>query len=491
MPPPIASPCKTSSISPTSLLRALLVTLAFLPLPALALPWAEPGSAQLRADVERLAAEGLIPGPINAWPLPRAQLCGAPIDSPSAAARRVKAYCQTGDGLQVDMAVTSRPALIRPFGATAREQADIVLRSDRQIGPLHLSLAAGYRSGQRGENLHLEPSSLALDLGGWAAYAGYVEQWWGPGHETALLFSTNARPFPKIGLTRLTPKPIDLPLLRSLGPVRLDAFVGVLTEKRTDFDNPALAGIRVAFAPTPGLEIGLNRALQLCGRGRPCDAGTILNAFVGLGNRDNTGTAEEPGNQLAGFDLSYTRSIGDTSLQLYAEAAAEDENNLLIEQFGWLAGANLAGPLASGGSWEARVEYVDTLARKLFNKAGPRPGSFYNHFIYTAGYTYQGQVIGSSLDTDGRMLSLAGALTDTAGRRFYGSLRVITVNRTNRPSHRLSPTRRSFGLLTLGTELPSSDGRFRLETRLSSLDRPAPTTLPATAEIELSWHQRF
>src|SRR3546814_5985348 len=45
-------------------------------------------------------------------------------------------------------------------------------------------------------------------------------------------------------------------------------FVGDLGNRR-DFDNTKVIAMRFDFAPAPGLEIGLNRALQLCGDNRP------------------------------------------------------------------------------------------------------------------------------------------------------------------------------------------------------------------------------
>src|SRR3546814_10758857 len=117
-------------------------------------------------------------------------------------------------------------------------------------------------------------SYAAYKLGNWAVYGGFVEHWWGPGNSGSLLFSTSARPFPKIGFKRLAAHPIDFPVLRWLGPWRFDMFVGDLGNRR-DFDNTKVIAMRFDFAPAPGLEIGLNRALQLCGDKRPCGFNTI------------------------------------------------------------------------------------------------------------------------------------------------------------------------------------------------------------------------
>lgn len=488
------------------MLRVRLLTAAFITLTASsadAMPWSEVGSPQLRQDVELLTSVGLIQGPINAWPFPWQQVCQAVSADPQSpqsphiaeAARRLGAECdrQSQDTqAEVQIAITNQQSTIRDFGYQARENVDASLRYGRRLGKLHLSLGLGYRPDQSGDDLHLESTYAALEVGDWALYAGFVEHWWGPGHDNALLFSNNARPFPKLGVKQLSPSVIDLPLLRLLGPVQLEAFVGVLSEKRSDYNNPVVAGIRAAFSPAPGLEIGLNRALQLCGHNRTCNARTILDALIAFGNRDNTGTLNEPGNQIAGFDISYTHKVGNVTAQIYAEAEGEDENHLLIEQFGRLAGLNLIGPLGTtGGSWELRAEYVNTLASKLFGNSRRYAGSFYNNHIYTDGFTYKGRAIGSSLDTDGKMISLAGAITDRQDRRFYASLRSIVLNRTGLDNHRLTPDADRFNLFTIGVDLPVPSGNLRLEGRLEG-QRAEQSRFPSSkTQFELSWRHRL
>src|SRR3546814_7216771 len=86
--------------------------------------------------------------------------------------------------------------------------------------------------------------------------------WWGPGNSGSLLFSTSARPFPKIGFKRLAAHPIDFPVLRWLGPWRFDMFVGDLGNRR-DFDNTKVIAMRFDFAPAPGLEIGDRKSTRL------------------------------------------------------------------------------------------------------------------------------------------------------------------------------------------------------------------------------------
>lgn len=476
---------------------------------ASASPWAEAGDRQLRADVELLKAAGVLRGPVSQWPLPWAQIDGGLEASEgralaphlAAARRRLQALSERARrrvNVEASVAGTNEPALVRDFGTTARADADASVRIEQDLGRVYVSASVGYRDGQRGSDVHFDNSYAALQLGNWALYGGYLEKWWGPGNDGALLFSNNARPFPKVGITRLSPDPIDVPVLRWLGPVTFDIFAGVLTENR-DFDDTGIIGIRVAFEPAPGLELAVNRGLQLCGKGRPCSARTFFDALVGFGDGDNTGTPNEPGNQLAGFDISYTRMIGPVALKAYFEAEAEDEDNVLIEQFGRLGGVTLTGPLGgAGASWRLGAEYVDTVAAKLFGR-GEFPGSLYNNFIYVDGFTFRRRALGHSLDADSRMTSVFGHVTDAKNRRWYAAVRDIDLNALEVPPtqpgggvrNRVSASREKITQVTAGVELPTRIGDFRLEGRYDSDAPNTPGRRDRRGAVELAWRTRF
>lgn len=493
-------------------LRLAAVAALSLASAAHAAPWAEVGDRQFRQDIEMLKGAGVIRGPINTWPLPWAQIdngleaWGDKALPPhlEQAVKRVEALsdiAQQRTVYEVRLSGTNDTQLVRDFGGGAREKGDVSVSAAHEFGALYVKYGAGYRTSQRGRDVHAEPSYAALQIGNWALYGGYVEEWWGPGHDGALLFSNSARPFPKVGIKRLSPDPINLPVLRWLGPIRLDVFTGILTEHR-DFDNAAIIGIRLGFEPVRGLEINFNRALQLCGQGRTikCSPKTIGKALIGFGDQDNTGTFDEPGNQLAGFDISFTRNIGNVTTQIYAEAEAEDEDNLLIDQFARLGGVALSGPLGKEGmSWNANFEYTDTLGSKLFG-GRKYPGSLYNNFIYADGFTYKRKPIGYSLDGDTRTFSLSGAVNDLGNRRWYGSVRSIRLNipevaaypGASGPSrNRISANYETIQVATAGVEWPSQFGDIKVEGRLQNDAPNTPGRSKLHPAIELAFRSRF
>lgn len=482
--------------------RCVLALLLGLSGPAAAGPWAEPDDRQLRNDVELLKAAGVLRGPVISWPLPWAQIARglesvevhALAPHLAAAHRRLTAQSERAllrNRYEVRVAAATDPALFRDFGAGAREEFDGSVRAEHDLGKLTIGYGVGYRPDQDGKDYHFEPSYAALQLGNWAFYGGNVPTWWGPGVDSALLFSTNARTFPRIGFKRLAPEPIDFPVLRWLGPVRFDIFAGVATEARDDFDDPVIAGMRVEFEPVRGLSVGLSRGLQLCGEGRPCDFGTIIDAIIGIGDADNTGTFDEPGNQLAGFDISYSGMAGKVGYRVYGEAIAEDEDNTLIEQFGRLAGIALSGPIGTdGATWQLGFEAADTLAIKAFGSER-YPGSFYWNFIYTDGWTYRSEVIGHTIGGDGKVLSLSGSYTDAANRRFYGSLRAIDYNRLEASSISPSVNAESVEVATLGADVPTRFGDLRAEVRLQEDAPNTPGRSPSDVQLEIGWISRF
>jgi len=521
---------------------ALLVALAAAT-PAAAGPFAEVGDRQLRQDVELLQAAGLIEGPIESWPLPWAQIEGG-LDK-ARDGRRLDPYLKSAVdrldrladlaaqrvALDVRLSATNEPSVARDFGTLARAQFDgssrIEFNSDRFSVALGAGLRSGVRDGVRGplDNtyIHFEPSQVAVRLGNWALYGGYTEQWFGPGHDGALLWSNSTRPMPKVGLKRLMPDRIEFPVLRWLGPLQFEIFGGVLDERR-EYRNIGVVGTRVSFTPARGFTVGLNRAQMLCGEGRPCGFSQILKSFVGGGNLDNATPGSEEsffsqaGNQLAGWDLTYVQRFGKVAAKFYVEAEAEDFDNVILEQYARLVGTTWSGPLGSNGSsWTATAEYADTIAASFFNGTpledltggqNRYETSMYNNGLYYDGYTYRQKPIGYWTDGGSRNLSFAAAVTDRRNRRWYASVRSVHLNIVNigNPdyfyfitpdlirgpvSYRVSKNSEKFAIITGGAELPLAFGDVRVEARYQTDSPNTPDRRAGRAAVEVQFRQRF
>jgi hypothetical protein len=485
--------------------------------PAAAAPLAAPGDARLRTDVELLRAHGYILGPVDAWPLPwaqidrgieRARADGALPPHLMAAVSRVAAlsdHYAKRTTYAVRASVTNDAALVRTFDRVARNPGDLSVSAAHELGALHVQWGGTWQSDgtdrqeatQEKNGFSPDPSQVVLTLGGnWAVYGGWMDTWWGAGQDGAMLFSTSARPMPRIGFRRLEPFSIDFPLLRWMGPTTFDVFVAIADEQR-DFDNPAMLGMRLAFQPTPYFEIGLVRGLQLCGSGRPCDLRTIAQALIGVGDADNTGTLNEPGNQLAGFDMSYRRPIGKTGqvLKLHFSTTAEDADNVLIEQFARQIGVGIMGPVGRKGALlDAGFEYVDSQAAKFFGTLlGGKtwPGSTYNHFIYTDGWTYGRRPVGHSLDGDARAMTMHWALTDVKNRRWNMAARHIVLNVNEDVRYRISRNREEIVQLEGGVNWPTPIGDVKASARVQRNGPNTPGREPTWVQGEIGWVTRF
>lgn len=487
------------------LLAALAISLAGAP--AVAAPWADAGDVRLRQDVELLADYGLLGGPVASWPLPWTQINDAVvnIDTASqpphvvAAVERLRihlAMSQQRTVYSAELSATNSSALVRDFGDTAREDVDAAVKVTHELGGTTINYGIGWRAGQHGKNYHFEDVYVAQRLGNWALYAGYVETWWGPGQESALLMSNSARSFPKIGIKRLSPDAFNLPVLEWIGPWRFEAFLGRLEKDRADYENPLLVGMRFSFKPVQPVEIGFSRTMQLCGQDRPCGARIWRDAILAFGTRDNTGSLDEPGNQIAGIDMRISGRIGSLAASAYGEVIGEDGDGLLFEQLAYTAGGSLSGGTSSGSVWKVGVEYTDTYAFFLVEKpaghVGNRAkGSMYNHFIYHDGYTYRDRPIGMSLDGDSRLFSVTASLTDKKNRRYYGAVRRADINVTDTARYRISQNNEDMWIGEAGVEWPTRWGDVRVEGRLQTDAPNTPNRSPLKGQLEVGLRTRF
>lgn len=488
-------------------------------------PFADAGDVQLRQDVDLLKAAGIIRGPVDSWPLPWVQINGG-LDAArdgrtldpylSAAVSRLErlsdlAAQRTSVDARIDL--TSGTEVHRAFGDAARANVDAAVRGELNFGAVSIDAGVGARSERSGQRYNFEPSQVAVTIGNVAIYGGFTPEWFGPGHDGALLYSNSARPFPKIGIKKLMPSAFDVPVLRWFGPFRFDFFVGILDGKR-DFRNSANIGTRVSFQPARGVEVGLNRAQQLCGEGRPCGFHQIANSFIGSGS-DGVSRADyirQPGNQLAGFDISYTRRFGAVAGKIYVEAEAENFSNVVLKQFGRQIGTTWSGPWGHrGANWQASVEYADTLAAQILSGTplqsggATYPGSFYNNTLYLDGFTYKGRPIGYWTDGDSRNLVASLSVTDTHNRRWYGSVNAVHLNITGisgvatgpygvysgTVGNRISPDSEKFAIGTAGVEWPTRFGDVRVETRYQTDSPGTPGRRVGRAQVEFGLRERF
>lgn len=421
--------------------------------------WLAPGNESLRSDLHTLADAGIISTPVTTWPLAWGDIAAALHSTPAPEAgtevlgayarlrERARIAATTGTShVHVRAAVAESPRVIRGFENSPRDQAELAggLSWTGSRFAIRLDATRASRPAD-GDRIRLDGSYIGAALGNWMLAIGYQDRWWGPGWDGNLILSTNARPTPQIAINRNSAQPFNPSWLRWLGPWSLTSFIGVMDDDR-EREDALLFGLRFASRPLPRLEIGVSRTAQFCGEDRPCGATPFWNLMIGRSNRGvNVPVEDEPGNQLAGFDLRWSPPLRRAPLAVYLQWIGEDTRQGGPQIGSWLrqAGIELAGPV--GPLWRHRtyVEVSETICREGgAGFSGRQFNCAYDHPLYRPGYRYQGRSVGHSIDGDGIAIAVSTILQADRQRSWQASLRYADIKRGGppNPEHTLSPT---------------------------------------------------
>lgn len=424
-----------------TLLSLAAASLLAAALPAPAAPWAEVGDRALRSDIELLAARGLIEGPTTTWPLPVGFL--APLQDAGRlakqpefiqfAAARVLAKLRASSrnaGLTpaAEVRFASEPNLIRDFGRSAQDQLDarVGLNYDSDAFAANLRVGTITRLDGNDSRFALDGTYATALLGNLQLYGGWVDKWYGPGHVSSLILSNNARPFPKIGITRNNPKAFETPWLSWLGKFQIDFFVGLLEEDSREDRNTGFGALRISIEPVKDLELTVSRLSQFCGGDNVCKP---FRAAFGINNTDNDRNAS---NDEGSFEIKYTYDFNVLSFSPYLQISNEDTGPFTHSYETYLGGFSWAGPWGTDGtSWRLVAEYTDSRATlDAFGFQTRLPGFAYNNDQYTDGFRYRGRTLGFSQDSDSTLFTLSGLLATTNGwtwRAAYHNSHITTA----------------------------------------------------------------
>jgi hypothetical protein len=414
----------------TGALLILLTTLAH------ADPWLAPGDLAIRSDIELLADAGVLRGPVTTWPMSwpdiaRDVLARAPTEFDEATgdallriqrlARAASSPGYAGSGIRASAAYD--PIELRSFEDTPREEGEVALRASWLGNHTALNLQGSVvTSPQDEKQFRPDGSYLGVNIGNFMISAGYMDRWWGPGWDGSLILSTNARPIPSVTIERNYTDPFKTRLLSWIGPWRASVALGRAESHDVPVPDVRFLAARVNFKPRPWVEFGLTRTAQWCGGDRNCDWNTFTDMLLG---HDNGGT-DQPGNQMAGYDMRLRSPWTKLPLVFYTQWIGEDEAGGLPSKFLGQLGFESWFTTALGGV-RVRAEYSDTACE--FSREKPQFDCAYRNGVFPQGYTYRGRVIGHSMDNDSRMFSVAGVLTRSSGEVLSVTLRNARLNR--------------------------------------------------------------
>ena len=348
----------------------------------------------------------------------------------------------------------------------------------------------GVDSDQDSEQLRADDSMIGVMLGNWSVAASTQQRWWGPGWDSSLILSNNARPIPSLTIDRVFTDAFESKWLSWIGPWDLSIMFGQL-ERERHVPNAQFFGMRVNFRPVSSLEIGLSRTAQWCGDGRPCGIESFADLFLGRDNIGDAGigAANEPGNQMAGVDFRWSPGFFGHSIAAYGQFIGEDEAGGFPSRY--LVQVGLQGSAFVMKKWSYRwfAELAGTscdfITGDIFNCA-------YRQAIYKSGYSFRARPIGHGADNDARLVSAGWIMVDESDSQWRALLRFGDLNRAGAPDtgHSLTPTPQDiasidishsrvfpFGVIDVGagyekvddftSGVSYSDGRFYLQWRSS------------------------
>jgi hypothetical protein len=408
-------------------------------------PWLAPGNLGLRSDIQLLADSGILRGPVTTWPMSWPDIARdvlsadeKDLDEETAnALARVRILARRASdsgfaGLGIRLSGAYEPDTLRGFADTPREESEMAMRASWLTEHFAVNLQGSYVvDPDDNKDWRADGSYLGVNFGNFMLSAGFMERWWGPGWDGGLILSTNARPIPSITLERNYTDPFKAKWLSWLGPWRASIAMGQMESHDVAVSDVHFFAARINFKPRPWLEFGLTRTAQWCGGDRPCDWDTFVDMVLGNDNADQSGDPlEEPGNQMAGYDMRLRSPWKPLPLVFYTQWIGEDEAGGLPSKFLGQFGLETWGSTGIGG-WRARFEYSDTACS--FSREEPEYNCAYRNSIYPQGYTYRGRIIGHSMDNDGRMYTFGGILTLTRGDVVSVTLRRAELNRDGGP----------------------------------------------------------
>jgi hypothetical protein len=408
--------------------------------------WFESGDVVLRNDLLLLNDAEIIRLPVNQWPIPRAMVEFAMSNARthfannaavSAALARVQtrlrpAETRSGRGLTFDSSLTAgEPGLLHDFDSLGRENGELRGSATYATGRAEFSLnVAGVTDPEDGDEIRLDGSHATVQWGNWLLSANTLDRYWGPSHVSSLILSNNARPMPTVMVERATAREIDSKYWRWLGPWRMSLGISKMETEREDIDAPLFMAWRFEIMPFKDIEIGLSRTAQFCGEQLECNLDVFWNMLIGNDNVGIDATPEnEPGNQMAGFDLRWNSPIGSWPYAVYAQYIGEDESSYVPAKYIAQLGLEMWRPLADGGIVQGFFEYTTTTCSASTDR-GPYYNCAYNQGRFNVeGYRYKGRVIGYTADRDAENYVLGGTFTTTSGEIWSATARTSRLNR--------------------------------------------------------------
>jgi hypothetical protein len=437
-----------------SLAFVILLSLSFIKT-SFAAPWVEPDNLALRNDIQLLADSGIITAPVTTYPLMwnaiKKDVMSANIASLNDAQVQALNHIRFNFRYAADNQNITKKSIylsnnanrFTSYGNDHSDEGNIKLSNEFFIGNLAGKLQINYRIGlddtpdlNQASDTNLDGSYLAYKLGNWVLSAGAIERWWGPGMDTNLIMTTNARPLRALTITRDNSIAFKTPWLSWIGPWTLTAQMAQLEEDRAISDT-LMWSTRATIRPFRGLELGAAWSFQWAGEGQSGSMKDFVKILIGGQECVNdqadcdSSLNTYQGNHLAGYDIRWSDTLLDLPYALYFQTIGEDGSPSAgiitdkADQYGIETRFTLFGQRVL-----ANVEYTNT--QVACGGTGTTVlNCFYEHHTYQSGYRYYQRTIGSTYDNDAQTLVATFLIQTTAGNSWQLKFRKAQLNTDN------------------------------------------------------------
>ena len=398
-------------------------------------PWIGVRDERLRNNLHMLNDAGVMPISLTTWPIMWSDVKTAlkKVDysalnvSQKNAIRELEFELryQTKQGLKrsIEFGAASSRTLFRNFSSNHREKGEIHKTFDWDGEALAIKLQSNITTdpGDDDVEAQFDGSYIAGTLGQWVVGVGAIDRWWGPGTQSNLMLTNNARPVPALIFQTKGVQYFDTAWLSWLGGWHFVSFLGQMESSRF-VPEAKLTGMRFTFKPFSNLEIGMSRAMQWGGEGRDESFSAFWKSVTSQGEN----TSEQSGNQIAGFDARLNFNLTESlPSAIYAQYIGEDEAGYMPAKFIVQVGGESFYSLSNGHAIRGFAEYTNTTSDALGDEI---PNVAYEHSVFKTGYRYRGRVLAATFDNDATVFTLGGAYQQYEGQLSKLSLSYMKLN---------------------------------------------------------------
>jgi hypothetical protein len=454
-------------------IRFIFFSCLFYAFPAVSGPWLTPSeswisSANLatKSDVTLLADYGFISAPILTWPIAwdnigpsllsvhsKKKLKHAPPIVQQAYFRLLAQYRSAIEHTLKPAVYLSGGHDINPF-----RTFDYQPRSDFQGGisfekqGVHWAgkLATNYGNyNDVSRDIHFDDSYIYGFLGNWGIGFDKLNNWWGPGYSSSMIFSANPPPLAKVTIQRMQARAFESKWLSWIGPWSLTTSLSMGGPEVPE-PHPLIWLFNLSVRPLESLQFSLSRSSVFAGENRPPNWQMISNLLTADDNCDpNIYGAEycqrnTPGNEIwelaADWNMYKTFQV---PLDVYLQTTFNDRipsDSYMWVYDRWHAVFPTLNPpvpartafLAGISTWlsvkeqllrlYAEFEYTHQYAYYFW-------GEFVNN-IYGGGYPYiyYGKLIGSTIGSEATGYTVGAILNEENGSSDSFLARFIQLN---------------------------------------------------------------